>query len=143
MQAAVGCSQLNKLPGFIEKRNQNTATLIKLIKEKIPNYDEYMMLPTALPGATPSWFGFVITLKKGSRLNLVNHLEKNKIGTRLMFAGNLIRQPLYKDKVYRVVGELKNTDTIMNNTFWLGIYPALGAEHMNYIADKLKEGLGL
>ena len=143
MQAAVGCSQLNKLPGFIKKRNDNTALLIKLIKEKIPNYNDYMMLPTALEGSTPSWFGFVITLKKGSRRDLINHLEKNKVGTRLMFAGNLIRQPLYKGKEYRVVGELKNTDTIMNNTFWLGIYPALDESHMNYIADQLKIGLGL
>lgn len=141
MQAAIGCSQLNKLPGFIEKRNQNTETLIKLIKEKIPNHDELMMLPTALPNATASWFGFAITLKKGNRRQLVNFLEQNKIGTRLLFAGNLTRQPLYKDKEYRVVGELKNTDVIMNNTFWVGIYPALDAEHMNYIAEKLKEGL--
>lgn len=141
MQAAIGCSQLNKLPGFIEQRNKNTETLIKLIKEKIPNHEELMFLPTALPSATPSWFGFTITLKKGSRRDLINFLEKNKIGTRLMFAGNLTRQPLYKDKEYRVVGELKNTDMIMNNTFWVGIYPALNEVHMNYIAEKLKEGL--
>ena len=143
MQAAVGCSQLNKLPGFIEKRNSNTKTLIKLIKEKIPNWDEYLMLPTELPGAEASWFGFAITLKKGSRRELVNFLEKNKIGTRLLFAGNLIRQPLYKGKEYRVVGELKNTDIIMSQTFWVGIYPALDESHMNYIAEKLKEGLRL
>lgn len=141
MQAAIGCSQLNKLPGFIEQRNKNTENLIKLIKEKIPNHEELMFLPTALPNATPSWFGFTVTLKKGSRRDLINFLEKNKIGTRLMFAGNLTRQPLYKDKEYRVVGELKNTDMIMNNTFWVGIYPALNEVHMNYIAEKLKEGL--
>ncbi|MGZ3787950.1 MAG: lipopolysaccharide biosynthesis protein RfbH [Bacteriovorax sp.] len=143
MQAAIGCSQLNKLPDFIKKRNSNTETLIKLIKEKIPNYDEYLMLPTAIPRAEASWFGFAITLKKGKRKDLVTFLEKNKIGTRLLFAGNLTRQPLYKDKEYRVVGELKNTDIVMNNTFWVGIYPALDESHMNYIADKLKEGLGL
>lgn len=141
MQAAIGCSQLNKLPGFIEKRNKNTETLIQLIKKKIPNYDELMYLPSALPDATPSWFGFAITLKKNNRRDLVNFLEKNKIGTRLLFAGNLIRQPLYKGKEYRVVGELKNTDVIMNNTFWVGIYPALDESHMEYIAEKLKEGL--
>ncbi len=143
MQAAIGCSQLNKLPSFIEKRNQNTKTLIKLIKEKIPNYNDYLMLPTEIEGAEASWFGFAITLKQGKRKDLVTFLEKNKIGTRLLFAGNLIRQPLYKGSNYRVVGELKNTDTIMNNTFWVGIYPALDESHMNYIADKLKEGLGL
>lgn len=142
MQAAIGCSQLKKLPSFIEKRNHNTETLIKFIKEKIPNYDEFFMLPTALKNSTPSWFGFTLTLKKGNRKDLIHHLEKNKVGTRLMFAGNLIRQPLYKGKEYRVVGELKNTDLIMNNTFWVGIYPALGAEHMDYISDKLKEWVG-
>lgn len=143
MQAAIGCSQLNKLPGFIEQRNRNTETLIKLIKEKISNHEEFMHLPTALEGATASWFGFAITLKKGSRRDLVNFLEKNKIGTRLLFAGNLTRQPLYKSKDFRVVGELKNTDVIMNHTFWVGIYPALNEIHMNYIAEKLREGLGL
>ncbi len=143
MQAAVGCSQLNKLPGFIEARNKNTKTLIRLIKEKIPNHEELLMLPSELPGATASWFGFTITLKKGNRRALVNYLEKNKIGTRLLFAGNLIRQPLYKGVNYRVVGELTNTDTVMNNTFWVGIYPALNETHMEYIAEKLKEGLVL
>jgi CDP-6-deoxy-D-xylo-4-hexulose-3-dehydrase len=131
------------LPGFIAKRNENTEILIKKIKEKIPNYEEYFMLPTALPDATPSWFGFLITLKKGSRRTLVNFLEQNKIGTRLMFAGNLIRQPLYKGKEFRVVGELTNTDTIMNNSFWVGIYPALDEVHMDYIAEKIREGLSL
>ena len=141
MQAAIGCSQLKKLPGFIEQRNNNTETLIRLIQEKIPNHEELLMLPTAIPNATASWFGFAITLKKGNRRQLVNFLEQNKIGTRLLFAGNLIRQPLYKDKEYRVVGELTNTDIIMNNTFWVGIYPALNEIHMDYIAEKLKEGL--
>ncbi|MBC7428124.1 MAG: lipopolysaccharide biosynthesis protein RfbH [Bacteriovorax sp.] len=142
MQAAVGCSQLNKLPTFIEKRNKNTETLRKMIMTKIPNHEELMILPTALPNAQASWFGFPITLKlNNKRRDLINFLEKNKIGTRLLFAGNLIRQPLYKDKEYRVVGELTNTDMIMNNTFWVGIYPALDETHMDYISDKLKEGL--
>tara|TARA_R110000868_G_scaffold153644_11_gene379199 strand:+ start:8362 stop:9654 length:1293 start_codon:yes stop_codon:yes gene_type:complete len=143
MQAAVGCSQLKKLPGFIETRNKNTEILIASIKELIPNFDEYMYLPTALPGATPSWFGFPITLKKGNRKELTVFLENNKIGTRLLFAGNLLRQPLYKNKNVRVVGELVNTDNIMTNTFWVGIYPALDERHMKYIAQKLKEGLGI
>tara|TARA_R110002049_G_scaffold224382_1_gene396128 strand:- start:64 stop:1356 length:1293 start_codon:yes stop_codon:yes gene_type:complete len=143
MQAAIGCSQLKKLPGFIEIRNKNTETLINSIKELIPNYSEYMHLPTTLLGAKPSWFGFPITLKKGSRRDLTVFLEKNKIGTRLLFAGNLLRQPLYKGKNVRVVGSLENTDNIMTNTFWVGIYPALDERHMKYIAQKLKEGLGL
>ena len=142
MQAAVGCSQLNKLPGFIEKRNKNTETLKKMIMAKIPNYEEFMFLPTELSNAKASWFGFPITLKKNNtRRELINFLETNKIGTRLLFAGNLVRQPLYKDKEYRVVGELTNTDMIMSNTFWVGIYPGLDETHMEYISDKLKEGL--
>lgn len=141
MQAAVGCSQLNKLPIFIETRNKNTETLINMIKVKMPNYEEFMMLPEALPLAKPSWFGFPITLKNGRRRELINHLEINKIGTRLLFAGNLLRQPLYKGKEYRVIGELTNTDKIMNDTFWVGIYPALNEAHMDYISDKLVEGL--
>ncbi len=141
MQAAVGCSQVNKLPFFIEKRNQNTETLKKLIAEKLPDYDKYLMLPTALQNAEPSWFGFPITLKNKSRREMIKFLEQNKIGTRLLFAGNLVRQPLYKGKEYRVVGELTNTDMIMNNTFWVGIYPALNEEHMEYIATKIVEGL--
>ena len=141
MQAAVGCSQLNKLPSFIEKRNKNTKTLIEMIKKKIPHHEELMMLPESIPNTDASWFGFPITLKKGGRRELIKFLETNKIGTRLLFAGNLIRQPLYKGKEYRVIGELTNTDTIMSNTFWVGIYPALDESHMNYISDKLMEGL--
>ncbi|MBY0413754.1 MAG: lipopolysaccharide biosynthesis protein RfbH [Bdellovibrionales bacterium] len=141
MQAAIGCSQLNKLPSFIEKRNKNTQTLTEMIKAKIPNHEELMMLPKSLPLAQSSWFGYPITLQKGGRRDLINHLESNKIGTRLLFAGNLLRQPLYKDKEYRVVGELTNTDKVMNDTFWVGIYPALNETHMDYISDKLKEGL--
>lgn len=142
MQAAIGCSQLNKLPGFIQTRNKNVEILVKMIKEKIPNYDQLMMLPEAVPLAEASWFGFPITLKTpNTRRALINHLEQNKIGTRLLFAGNLLRQPLYKGKEYRIVGELTNTDKIMNDTFWVGIYPALNESHMDYISDKLKEGL--
>ena len=142
MQAAIGCSQLNKLPGFIETRNKNVQVLIKMIKEKIPDYDQYLMLPESLELAEASWFGFPITLiKPNQRRALINHLEQNKIGTRLLFAGNLLRQPLYKGKEYRVVGDLTNTDKIMNDTFWVGIYPALNETHMDYISDKLKEGL--
>ncbi len=142
MQAAVGCSQLKKLPGFIETRNKNCATLKSMIQQKIPSHSDYLLLPTAIPLAEPSWFGFPITLKsEGKRRNLIAHLEKNKIGTRLLFAGNLLRHPLYKDKEYRVVGKLTNTDKIMNDTFWVGIYPALNEKHMDYISDKIKEGL--
>jgi CDP-6-deoxy-D-xylo-4-hexulose-3-dehydrase len=112
-----------------------------MIKKKIPNHEELMILPESIPNAKASWFGFPITLKKGGRRELINFLESNKIGTRLLFAGNLIRQPLYKNKEYRVVGSLTNTDLIMSNTFWVGIYPALNETHMNYISDKLKEGL--
>lgn len=141
MQAAIGCTQLDKLPSFIETRNKNTKTLNEMLISKIPHHEDLIMLPTALPLATPSWFGFPITLKNANRRKLISYLEENKVGTRLLFAGNLLRQPLYKGKEYRVVGDLANTDKIMNDTFWVGIYPALNETHMDYISDKIKEGL--
>ena len=97
-------------------------------------------MPTA--NSTPSWFGFPITLKDNagaSRLDFVRYLDQHKIGTRLLFAGNLIRQPYFKDIEYRVAGDLINTDITMNQTLWLGIYPGLGKEHLDYISEKFEE----
>lgn len=140
MQASLGCSQLQKLPEFIKKRNSNAEILRQMIKNKIPNYANFMLLPDVMLNTEASWFGFPITLTSpNKRKDLIKYLENNKIGTRLLFAGNLIRQPLYKEKKYRVVGELTNTDKIMSDTFWVGIYPALNETHMEYISDKLKE----
>ena len=139
MQAAIGLSQLRKLPSFISKRNENTNYLIS----KLKHLSADISLPIASADSEPSWFGFPITIKNKAidRNKLVQFLEKNKIGTRLLFAGNLLRQPLYQNVEKRVVGEMSNTDTIMNYTFWVGIYPALGKEHMDYTAKKIEEGI--
>lgn len=139
MQAAIGISQLRKLPSFIKRRNENT----EYLKTKLGHLTEHLGLPVVTPDSEASWFGFPITVKnpKVSRNELVQFLEKNKIGTRLLFAGNLLRQPLYQDVEKRVVGSMENTDKIMNDVFWVGIYPALGFEHMDYIAQKIEEGI--
>lgn len=139
MQAAVGLSQLRKLPAFISKRNENASYLTSVLRHLTSD----LSLPVATKKSEPSWFGYPITVKntKISRNKLVQFLEKNKIGTRLLFAGNLLRQPLYQNVEKRVVGDLVNSDKIMNDTFWVGIYPALGREHMDYIAKKIEEGI--
>lgn len=138
MQAAVGLSQLKKLNKFINKRNSNFEYLSNLLKP----LENFLILPKATQGCTASWFGFVISVKPNSPIakqELVEYLESKKIGTRQLFAGNLIRQPLYKHTNYRVSGELTNTDYIMNNTFWIGIWPGLDNEHLEYMAKILLE----
>lgn len=132
-------SQLRKLPAFISKRNENASYLTSVLRHLTSD----LSLPVATKKSEPSWFGYPITVKntKISRNKLVQFLEKNKIGTRLLFAGNLLRQPLYQNVEKRVVGDLVNSDKIMNDTFWVGIYPALGREHMDYIAKKIEEGI--
>lgn len=139
MQAAIGLSQLRKLPAFIKRRNENT----EYLKNKLSHLSDHLVLPTVSKDSEASWFGFPVCIKnpKIQRNELVQFLEKNKIGTRLLFAGNLLRQPLYQNTEKRVVGEMKNTDKIMNDVFWVGIYPALGFEHMDYIASKIEEGI--
>ena len=138
MQAALGVSQLKKLPGFIRARNAN----FKYLKQKLAHLQDYISLPEETKGGEASWFGFPITVKPNSSKNrneITQFLEKNKIGTRLLFAGNLLRQPLYKHVEKRVVGELTNTDIVMNDVFWVGVYPALREEHLDYIALKIEE----
>lgn len=140
MQAAVGLSQLKKLNRFIKKRNDN----FNYLKAKIGDLEDVLILPQATEGSEPSWFGFMISVKENSKVSkqeLVEYLETNKIGTRQLFAGNLIRQPLYQNINYRIIGDLKNTDYAMANTFWVGIWPGLDTEHLDYIAGKLKEKL--
>lgn len=140
MQAAIGCSQLKKLPSFIEKRREN----FNLLTQKLAHLENEIILPKATPNSNPSWFGYVITIKnsqKNPRKKIVTFLEENKIGTRLLFGGNLLRQPLYQNVEKRVVGHLTNTDRIMNDTFWIGLFPALGSEHFDYVAQKLTEVL--
>ena len=140
MQAALGVSQLKKLPGFIKARNSN----FKYLKQKLSHLQDYISLPEETKGGEASWFGFPITIKPGSPKNrneVTQFLEKNKIGTRLLFAGNLLKQPLYKHVEKRVVGDLTNTDIVMNDVFWVGVYPALHHEHLDYIALKIEECL--
>ena len=139
MQAAIGVSQLKKLPDFIEKRNKNFDAITK----GLTDLREYLILPKAENKSEPSWFGFPITVKENTKFNrndLVTYLEENKIGTRLLFAGNLLKQPAFTegDYKYRVVGELKNTDIVMNNTFWIGVWPGINEECIKYIISKFK-----
>ncbi|MBP2833876.1 lipopolysaccharide biosynthesis protein RfbH [Aquimarina sp. U1-2] len=142
MQAACGLAQLDKAAGFIEKRREN----FKLLHDRLSSLADFIQLPVATPNSNPSWFGFPITLKDDSgvnRVDLLRFLDDNKIGSRLLFAGNLIKQPYFKNIEHRVVGDLTNTDKTMNNTFWIGIYPALGQEHFDFIGEKLEEFFGL
>ncbi|WGT40579.1 lipopolysaccharide biosynthesis protein RfbH [Lysinibacillus sp. 1 U-2021] len=133
MQAAIGVQQLEKLPNFITKRNNN----FNLLKEKLKEIEDYVILPEATPNTNPSWFGFIMTIKddvKVKRNEIVNHLESKGIQTRMLFAGNIMKQPAFKDIEYRVVGELENTDRIVNNTFLVGVYPGLTEEMIEYMA---------
>ena len=136
MQAAVGLSQLKKLPSFIEARNRNFAHLL----ERLRPLERWLQLPEWLPKAEPSWFGFPITVRPDSpieRRTLVQGLEDHRIGTRLLFGGNLLRQPAYLGIPHRVVGSLEGADEVMNRTFWVGVYPGLRAEQLDYIADTM------
>jgi len=142
MQAACALAQLKKAPQFIQARRSNFAFL----KSRLSNCEEFLQLPVATPQSDPSWFGFPITLKPESpvsRLDLLNYLDQNKIGTRLLFAGNLTRQPYMRNVSYRVSGELINTDNVMNNTFWIGVQPALDSEMLEYTAKHIEMFLGL
>ena len=138
MQAAIGLSQLKKLTGFNEKRRENFSYLHSLLS---PLKDS-LILPIATEGCDASWFGFPISVKEDAKMSkqqLCQYLEENKIGTRQLFAGNLIKQPAYQTVEMRIVGDLKNTDYIMNNTFWIGIWPGLDKEHLDYVAEKIKK----
>jgi len=105
-----------------------------------------MLLPEATPRSDPSWFGFPLTLKPEAgvqRVDLLNYLDQHRIGTRLLFAGNLVRQPYMQGRNYRVSGELTRTEVVMHNTFWLGVYPGLGADQLDFMVDRLEEYFGL
>lgn len=142
MQAACGLAQLDRAKEFIEKRKEN----FRLLHARLQTLTEFLHLPIATPNSEPSWFGFPITLKEEAgveRVDLTKFLDDNKIGSRLLFAGNLTKQPYFQQVEHRIVGELINTDITMNRTFWIGIYPALGEEQFEYIAEKLEEFFGL
>jgi CDP-4-dehydro-6-deoxyglucose reductase, E1 len=138
MQAAVGVAQLDKLPEFIIKRRQN----FDFLHQQLQDCQDVLVLPTAAPNSEPSWFGFLLSVKGGApftRNELVQHLEEQRIGSRLLFGGNLVRQPAYKDLQYRVVGELNNTDRIMENAFWIGLFPGLTEEMLNYVVSTIRD----
>ncbi|MEF7614726.1 lipopolysaccharide biosynthesis protein RfbH [Aquincola sp. MAHUQ-54] len=142
MQAACALAQMDRVDEFIAKRRANFAYL----KNRLASVAEFLHLPEATPNSEPSWFGFPLVVKASAgvqRSDLINFLEQNKIGTRLLFAGNLTKQPYMAGRKFRVSGELTNTDVVMNQTFWLGTFPALGQEQLDYIADKLEEFFGV
>lgn len=142
MQAACGLAQLQKAPQFIQARKDNFSYL----KERLKACEEFVNLPVATAHADPSWFGFPITLKDNcpvSRLDLLTYLDQNKVGTRLLFAGNLTKQPYMVGAEFRVSGDLVNTDHVMHNTFWIGVQPALSLEMLEFAARKIETYLGI
>jgi CDP-4-dehydro-6-deoxyglucose reductase, E1 len=140
MQAAIGVAQLDKLPGFIKARKNNFRSLISSLRSK--GYDKYLLLPRPEENSDPSWFGFPILVKKNApfrRADIVNFLESRKIATRMMFGGNLTKQPAYIDIKCRFSGGLKNTDTVMNDLFWIGVYPGITKQKLQYILKTFDE----
>jgi CDP-6-deoxy-D-xylo-4-hexulose-3-dehydrase len=141
MQAAIGVEQFKKLPMFIQARKDN----FRKLHNGLQKYEKYLILPEATKNSDPSWFGFPITIKENSKFNrneIVQFLEDKKIMTRQLFAGNLTRQPAYEKVEYRAVGDLENTDYIMNNTFFIGVYPGIDEEKMQYILDVFESFFG-
>jgi CDP-6-deoxy-D-xylo-4-hexulose-3-dehydrase len=142
MQAACGLAQLEKIDAFVQSRKDNFNYLTK----KLQNLTDYLCLPKATDNSDPAWFGYPITIKdsaKISRVGLLKYLDQYNIGTRLLFAGNITRQPYFENREYRIVGDLKNTDKIMNDTFWIGVYPDLTTDMLDYVVEKLETFFGI
>lgn len=142
MQAACALAQLEKAPAFIQARKDN----FRFLKERLSSCTKFLQLPEATPDSDPSWFGFPITLKANcpvSRVDLIAYLDQHKIGTRLLFAGNLTCQPYMANTEYRVSGDLTNTDNLMNNTFWIGVQPSLTFEMLEYAASQIETFFGI
>lgn len=142
MQAACGLAQLDRVDSFVAARKSNFAYLT----QRLQSCTEFLILPEATPNSDPSWFGFPITLRPEANVNrvdLLTYLDQNKIGTRLLFAGNLTRQPYMIGRNFRVSGELTNTDRVMHDTFWIGVYPGLTREMLDFAIDKIEAFFGL
>jgi len=142
MQAACGLAQMDSVEQFVEARKVN----FKYLKAALASCEEFLELPEATENSDPSWFGFPITLKETAgvtRVELLKFMDEAKVGTRLLFAGNLTRQPYFENIEYRVHGDLTVTDRIMNQTFWVGVYPGLTNDHLDYIVSKFEEFFGL
>lgn len=142
MQAACGLAQMDKLEGFIQARKDN----FKFLYERLQSCQDFLILPEATPNSDPSWFGFLMTIKPEAnirRMDLLSYLDQEKIGTRLLFAGNLTRQPYMQGRNYRVSGDLTHTDTVMNDSFWVGVYPGLTKEMLDFMASKIESYLGV
>ena len=143
MQAAIGVAQLKKFPSFVERRKHN----FKRLREALKNVEDKLILPLANKNSDPSWFGFLLTCREGvDRAKLVNYIEEHNVQTRMLFAGNLTLHPCFdtirNDGVsYRVIGDLKNTNTVMRNTFWVGVYPGMTDEMIDYMAETIINGL--
>jgi CDP-6-deoxy-D-xylo-4-hexulose-3-dehydrase len=137
MQAAVGVAQLEKLDGFVEARRRN----FRALREGLAGLEEFFVLPEATNGAEPSWFGFPVAVRAGApftRNQVTHYLETRKIATRLLFGGNLVRQPAYRESQYRVVGSLSQTDIVMNQVFWIGVYPGIQGQILDYMLETMK-----
>jgi CDP-4-dehydro-6-deoxyglucose reductase, E1 len=142
IQSACGLAQLEKVDDFVQIRKDN----FKYLSNRLQTLTDFLILPEATSDSDPSWFGYPITIKKDSgvdRVMILKYLIQCNIGTRLLFGGNLTKQPYFKDQKYRISGNLNNTDIIMEQTFWIGIYPKLNKTHFDYIADKLESFFGL
>ena len=142
MQAACGLAQMDKLESFIQARKDN----FKYLHNRLKSCEEFLILPEASPNSDPSWFGFLMTIKPEAnirRVDLLSYLDQEKIGTRLLFAGNLTRQPYMQGRNYRVSGDLIHTDKVMNDSFWVGVYPALTEEMLDFMATKIESFLGV
>lgn len=137
MQAAVGLAQIPKIDDFVEARRQN----YEFLRKQLEALEAYFILPEATPNSNPSWFGFPLTVRKDAgftRDDLVKHLNDKKIGTRLLFGGNLLRQPYMLGRTYRTAGEIVNADIVMNDTFWIGVYPGLNEESLGYMYEVIE-----
>ncbi len=142
MQAACGLAQMDRIEEFVTVRKNN----FKFLSEGLASCKEFLILPEATTNSDPSWFGFPVTLREDcniERVELLKYLDQHNIGSRLLFAGNLTRQPYFKDLNYRIQGNLKNTDIVMNNTFWLGLYPGLDKKMLSYTIETIESYFGI